>query len=130
MSHYLAVNQASKQAKQAGFSMIVMLIMVAILLFILIVAMKVAPAYVEHMNVKRVLKAMDQESLSTMSKKEIKESFNKRSGINDISIIKDSDLEITQNDAGKTVVSVEYQAVRPVMDNVSVVIDFKASSDD
>lgn len=125
----LTGNKRATQRKQAGVSMIVALIMVAIVVLMLIIAMKIVPAYVEHMNIVRVLKALDQEPLSSMSKKEIKESFFKRSLINDITAVSAEDLDIAQNDAGKTVISVEYQAVRPVMSNVSVVIDFKASSD-
>ena len=130
MSKYLVLNKQALQNKQRGASMIVTFLLIAMVLLILIVAMKVVPAYSEHMNIVRVLKAMGEEPLSSMSKQEIKESFSKRSSINDITAVSKDDLDIAQNDSGKTVVSVEYQAVRPVMANVSVLIDFKASSAD
>lgn len=116
--------------KQTGASMIGMFLLIAMVLLMLIVAMKVMPAYAEHMNIKKVMKAMSAEPLISMSKQEIRASFSKRISIDDITAVKSEDLDILQDDAGRTVLSIEYQAVRPVMHNLSVVIDFKASTDD
>ncbi len=129
MSKSLVFNE-SLMKKQTGASMIGMFLLIAMVLLMLIVAMKVMPAYAEHMNIKKVMKAMSAEPLSSMSKQEIRASFSKRISIDDITAVKSEDLDILQDDAGRTVLSIEYQAVRPVMHNLSVVIDFKASTDD
>lgn len=114
---------------QFGMTFIGAAIVIAAILFILIIALKMMPAYIEFMSVNRVLHAMGQEQLSTMSKKEIVQSFNKRKNIDDIQTITADDLVIEKDAVGNTVLSVDYQVMKPVMGNVSVVIDFKASSD-
>ncbi len=106
-----------------------MLIVGAMVAFVALIVMKMVPAYTEYFSVKQALKAMKQESLSTMSKKEISNSFDRRASTGYIEVVKGSDLIIEKTAGGDTVVSVEYQVVKPVIANVSVLIDFSASSE-
>lgn len=122
--------QQSNTKNQKGMTFIGVVAVVGLVLFIAIVAMKMMPAYIEFMAVKKVIRAMDQDQLGTMSKKEIKESFNRRKSIDDIQSITVDDLVITKDESGNTIVSVEYQVLKPIMGNVSALIDFKASSED
>lgn len=116
--------------RQRGASMIGTVLMIAIVLLMIVIAMKVVPAFTEHMSIKNILTTMAEGGkLNEMSKSEIISAFNKRASIDNIQAIKGSDLEVSTNDAGLTVVSVEYQVVRPVMGNVSALIDFSTSSD-
>ena len=116
--------------QQRGASMIGTFLMIAIVLLMIVIAMKVVPAFTEHMSIKNALTTMAEGGkLNGMSKSEIISAFNKRASIDNIQAIKGSDLEVSTNDAGLTVVSVEYQVVRPVMGNVSALIDFSTSSD-
>ena len=115
--------------RQGGATLIGMVIVSAALIFIAIIAMKIFPAYTEFMSVRTVIRAMGQESLSTMSKKEIMDSFDRRSTTSYVDVVKGRDLTIGKNSSGDTVVSVDYQVVKPLMGNVSVLIDFSASSD-
>jgi hypothetical protein len=128
MRHNLNHQQRSLRS-QHGMTFIGAAIVIAAVLFIMIIALKMMPAYIEFMSVNRVLHAMAQEQLSSMSKKEIVQSFNKRKNIDDIQSITADDLVIEKDTVGNTVLSVDYQVMKPVMGNVSVVIDFKASSD-
>jgi hypothetical protein len=81
------------------------------------------------MSVKKVIKAMGNDaSLNTMSTKEIRDSFNNRKGIDNISSVTGNDIVI-QKDGGATVVSVNYQVQKPLMGNVTALLDFHASSD-
>ena len=115
--------------KQRGVTLIGAAIMIAVILFIAVIAMKMFPAYTEFMAVKKVIHAMGTESLSTMSKKEISQMFDKRASIDDIKSVTGADLIIEKNSTGETVVSVQYQVKTPVMGNVSTLIDFSTSSD-
>lgn len=115
--------------KQRGATLIGMAFVAAILVFAAIVAMKMVPAYIEFMSVKQVLKAMEQESLRDMSKKEIMTSFDKRASTAYIEVVKGSDLIIAKREDGTTGLSVQYQVVKPIIANISVVLDFDASSD-
>jgi len=115
--------------KQQGATLLGMLIVGAFVVFVALIVMKVAPAYIEFMSVKKVLKAMQSESLGTMSNKEIKDSFEKRASVAYVDTVKGSDLVIEKTPDGNAVVSVSYEVVKPIMGNVSVLIDFSARSD-
>lgn len=115
--------------KQGGATLIGMAFIAAALIFVAIIVMKMMPSYIEYFSVKKVLQTMGQESLSSMSKKEIISSFDKRSNIAYVEVVKGSDLIIEKNDVGATVVSVQYQVIKPIVANVSVLMDFEASSD-
>ena len=128
--HHNLNKQQSNAKNQKGITFIGVLIIAALLIFIAIVGMKMMPAYMEYMAVKKVIRAMGQEQLSTMNKNEIVKSFNRRKSIDDIKSVTAGDLMVEKNETGNTVVSVEYQVVQPIMGNVSALIDFKASSDD
>jgi len=115
--------------KQSGATMLGMLIVGAMIVFVALIVMKAVPAYTEFMSVKKVLRAMQHDSLNGMSNKEIKDSFDKRASIDYIDTVKGSDLNIEKGEGGETVVTVDYQIVKPVIGNVSMLIDFSARSD-
>lgn len=114
--------------RQQGATLLGMLIIGAIIVFAALVAMKMAPAYIEFMSVKKVLKAMQAESLNTMTNKEIKDSFDKRASAAYVEVIKGSDLVIEKGSNGTTLV-VDYDVLKPMMGNVSVLMNFSARSD-
>jgi hypothetical protein len=122
--------QQSNNQNQRGMTFIGALVIIGLLIVIAIVGMKMMPAYIEFMAVKKVIRAMSEEQLSEMSKKEVADSFDKRSKIDDIKSIVGHDLIVEKDETGNTVISVEYQVVKPIMGNVSALIDFKTSSDD
>lgn len=118
-----------KSAKnQRGATLLGMLIVGVFVVFVALIVMKVTPAYIEHMSVKKVLKSMQDDSLSTMTSKEIRDDFNRRASASYVEVVKGSDLIIEKSTNG-TVVSVDYEVVKPIIGNVSVLIDFSARSD-
>jgi hypothetical protein len=123
------MNFRADYKKQNGATLLGMLIVGALVVFVAIVGMKIVPAYLEFMSVKKVLRTMHQEPLATMSSKEIKDAFNRKASMDYITVVNGSDLSIDKSDSGGVAVSVDYQVVKPVMGNVSVLIDFSASSD-
>jgi hypothetical protein len=62
-----------------------------------------------------------------MGKKEIMQAFDKAASATYVEVVKGSDLVVENSDSGK-VLSVEYQVVKPIVANVSVVMDFHATS--
>jgi hypothetical protein len=72
---------------------------------------------------------MRQEQLANMTNKEIKDSFDRRANIAYIDTVKGSDLVIEKGVDGQPVIVVDYQIVKPIIGNVSVLIDFSARSD-
>lgn len=111
---------------QNGFTLTGLVVVSALLIVIALIGMKVVPAYMEFLSVKKVLTAMKQEPLDTMSKNEIIKSFDKRANIAYISVVKGSDLTIEKTSTG-TAVNVEYQVIRPIAGNLSVLIDFSTA---
>lgn len=115
--------------KQAGATLIGMLFVAGVLVILAIIAMKVFPAYQEYYSVKTVIHALNKEPLSSMSKKEIMAAFNKRADAGYVTVIQGSDLIFEKNSSGETVVSAQYQVVKPLFGNVSVLLDFATPSD-
>lgn len=122
-------NSLNNRKTQGGATLLGMLIVGAMIAFVALIVMKMVPAYTEYFSVKQVLKAMKQEPLNTMNKKEISSSFDRRASTAYVEVVRGSDLNIEKTAGGDTVVSVEYQVVKPVIANVSVLIDFSASSE-
>lgn len=124
------IQKFSLPHKQGGATLIGMAFIAAALIFVSIVAMKMAPAYIEYLSVKKVLQALGREPLNTMGKKEIMDSFDRRASTSYVDIVTGRDITIAKDDAGAAVVSVQYQVVKPIVANVSVIMDFEASSND
>lgn len=116
-------NYRADHKTQDGVTLTGLIVGSALLIAVALVGMKVVPAYMEFLSIKKVLTAMEQEPLDSMSASEIKKSFDKRATIAYISVVKGSDLTIEKTSAGTTV-DVEYQVIKPIAGNVSVLIDF------
>ncbi len=115
--------------QQNGMTMIGMLFVAIIVVFAALVAMKLIPAYTEFLEVRKILKDLGSEVGSKgMSNAEIRERFDKRADIDNITSIKSSDLLINR-ERGQTIISVEYTFRTELVGNVSLLADFSASSD-
>jgi hypothetical protein len=125
----LQKKQPDNLKKQAGATLLGMLFIGALLFFVAIIAMKILPAYQEYFSVKTVIHTMNKESLSSMSKKEIQDSFDKRANTSYITVIKGTDIILGKNSSGETTVSAQYQVITPLFGNISVMMDFNVSAD-
>ena len=107
---------------QSGMTFIGLIIVLAAVISIAVVGMKVGPAYLEFMNVKNAIKRAAS-SADTSSKKEVATAFDKSAAVDNISVVKGSDLVVNGG-----VISVDYQVVVPIVANASVLLDFSATS--
>ena len=115
--------------KQRGITFIGLVFVVAAIVFVAVIGMKLTPAYLEFMSVKKVIAKIAREpSFAEMNKKDIVDEFDKGAVIDNIKVVQGSDLEITK-DSGKQIVTAQYQVVVPLVANVSALLDFKASTD-
>jgi len=121
--------QTSNSQKQRGATFIGMLLVTGSLVLLALVTIKIFPAYQEYYSVQTAIHALNKEPLSSMSKKEIIDAFNKRADAGQVTVIKGSDLIITKNSTSETVVSAKYQVLTPLFANVSILIDFATASD-
>lgn len=117
------------QAQQRGLTMFGFLFVAVILVMLAMLAMKLVPAYVEFFSVKKILAAMGQESeLRSKSNADIRSDFMRRASAGYVSVVKQDDLAIDRHN-GVPVISVEYEFRTKLVGNVSLVVDFSASSD-
>lgn len=117
------------KSRQRGLTMFGFLFVAVLLIFAAMVAMKVVPAYIEFFSVKKILNTMGQDAgLAGKSNAEIRSDFSKRAGIDYVTVVKPEDLSVDRS--GRVpVISVDYEFRTPLVGNVSLVIDFSASSD-
>lgn len=114
--------------KQRGVSMFGFMLVAVVVIIFAMLAMKLVPAYIEFFSVKKILNTMGQDSeTKSMSNIEIRNSFSKRADVGYVTVVKPSDLEIDRS-GGKMVISTEYEYRTPLVANISLVVDFKASS--
>lgn len=107
-----------------------LVLLIAAGLFVVMVGMKLTPAYVEYFTIKKTLKKISQEpGFESMSRKDIMDVYTKAAMIDEIGDVNAKDLVVGKNTAGQNTVSIAYQKVIPIIANVSVLIDFTASTD-
>lgn len=93
-----------------------------------ILVMQLIPPYLEFWSVKKIITTMaNDSSLAGATPAEIRKSFDKRAGIDNVNVIKGSDLEITK-DRGQSVVTASYSVTVPVVGNLSALMEFRAST--
>lgn len=114
---------------QRGISMLGFLFVAIVLVLLAVLAMKVVPAYIEYFGVKKVLADMaSQSDLRNMSNGEIRNDFDKRASVGYVKEVTGKDLVVNRS-GGIPVVMAEYTFRTGLVHNISLVIDFSASSD-
>lgn len=109
--------------QQAGMTFWGTLIVLSALALLGTVGMKTLPAYLEFNAVKSAIKKISRDSGYGASKNDVAAAFNRQASIDNITSIKGAELR-QEGDR----ISAEYQVVVPLFGNVSVLLDFKASS--
>jgi hypothetical protein len=119
----------SKHRTQQGLTLIGILFWAIVIIFVALLAMKLVPAYTEFFTIQKILRDMGSDpAMKSLSNGEIREKFTKRAMIDNINAVKSTDLDISR-EGGITVVSVEYPFQAKLVGNVSLLVEFAASSD-
>ena len=113
--------------KQIGISLGGLVAVAAVLIAVAMVGLKLTPSYIEFFAIKKAVNALAQESRGGASVAEIRKGFDARATIDSIDSVKASDLEVSK-EGGVVVVSVGYRKEIPLVANIGVYIDFRASS--
>ncbi len=114
--------------QQRGMTFIGWVVVLALVLTYVYVGIKIVPAYTEYFSLKKILATMAKEpGFATMTPAEIRKSFERRLAIDYVSAVTPQDLEITKEN-GENVVSVEYSQKIPLFYNVSLLLEFSAST--
>jgi uncharacterized protein DUF4845 len=109
--------------KQAGVSLIGMLIVASLAAFFLLLAFRAVPAYSEYFAVKKILNAIVSESSNEATVAQLRQNFEKRAYIDYVQTVGPADLIVTK-EGGKIVLSMEYERRIPVIANISLVFEF------
>ncbi|OZA30749.1 MAG: DUF4845 domain-containing protein [Hydrogenophilales bacterium 17-61-9] len=119
----------SMQNQQRGVTMIGFLFVAFVLIMVALLGMKLVPAYIEFFSVKQILAVMGQDSdLKSKSNGEIRNDFMKRANVGYVTVVKPEDISIDRRN-GVAVITADYAFRTKLVGNISLVVDFSASSD-
>jgi hypothetical protein len=122
-------NLPSLAHRQRGLTMFSFLFFAVVFIAIAMLAMKLVPAYIEFFSVKKILSSMGQEAeLKSKSNAEIRNDFSNRASVGYVTVVKPEDLSVDRH-GGVPVITAEYEYRTKLVGNVSLVVDFSASSD-
>ena len=113
--------------KQKGVSFLVVFLIFVAVALIAVGAMKILPAYSEFQTAKKAMSGVAGSEGRTGSVTDIRKAFDRRASIDNITAVTGGELEVTK-DGGEVVISFAYSKKIPLFANVSVVIDFAAST--
>lgn len=110
--------------RSQGLTFISILLILALISFFTLLVLKIAPIYINHGRVASVLASLETDpNLLNMSKTEISTTINKRFNINYVEGVSDEDIQIVAQ-PGYVNVLIDYQPVKPLFANLSVLVDF------
>jgi hypothetical protein len=111
---------------QRGITLVGLLVTGFIVVFVAIGGLKVAPAYIEFFKVRKAVVAIAAANQGG-AVPDVRRAFDLRAAIDDIDVITGKDLEISK-DGNELVVSANYTKTIPLFANISLLINFAASS--
>ncbi|MGH8703933.1 MAG: DUF4845 domain-containing protein [Burkholderiales bacterium] len=116
---------------QRGIGLGGLLVGAIILIFVSLLGLKLAPAYIEFFAIKKAVNGIASEKRGGggASVVEIRKAFQSRADIDDITAVKPADLEITK-EGSDIVITAAYRKEIKLFGNISLVIDFSATSRD
>ncbi|MBE0616129.1 MAG: DUF4845 domain-containing protein [Burkholderiales bacterium] len=113
--------------KQRGVSFPVIFLIGVVIALGAVGAMKIAPAYGDFSTAKKAIVAIAASEGRTGSVTEIRKAFDRRAAVDNITVVTPSELEISK-EGGDLVISFAYAQKIPLFANVSLLIDFAAST--
>lgn len=112
--------------RQRGEGILGVLSMVASAVVVVVLAIKLIPAYTEYSDIKRELSEIARDpDLSNASGPEIRNAFSKKASIDNVSSISASDLEIDRNPFR---LHVKYTVKIPVVANYGIYVDYDVTA--
>jgi hypothetical protein len=117
--------------RQLGISIWGLLLGLFLLIIAALLAMRLAPAYLEFFAIKKALNgiATEKRGGGQASVAEIRRAFDARAVIDDFTAVKGADLEITKQ-GNEVLISASYRKEVALFANLGIYIDFVAASRD
>jgi Tfp pilus assembly protein PilE len=114
------------KSKQQGISLLGLIIGLFILVVVALFAMKVIPSYLEYSSAKSAIQAISRDQ-QINTPQMVRNAFEARAQIDNITAIRPSDLEITK-EGNRMAISFAYRKEVALADNVGLYIDYVANT--
>ena len=115
---------------QSGLSLVGVMLVGSMAAAVVLLGLRLVPVVSEYFGIKRALAAVaGAANPQTATVSELRNAFTKRAIVDDISSITASDVDVTKENR-RIVMSVDYSRKVPLFTNVSLLIEFSASSPD
>ncbi|MEI2772839.1 MAG: DUF4845 domain-containing protein [Candidatus Competibacter sp.] len=107
---------------QRGMTVIGMLLLLIVIAFVVLIAMKVVPMYIQYFSIKSTIESIRKEpQLAQMSTQDIQNAIQKRFDIGYVDNITARDLKIRNENRGR-VLDLEYQDERELFYGLSILL--------
>jgi hypothetical protein len=113
--------------KHSGLSILGLIFWLVVGIIAALLAMRLVPAYMEYGTAKSAIEAIARDRTYT-TPADVRRAFAARAAIDDITVIKGTDLQVTQQ-GGAMVIGFAYRKEVPLFANVGVYMDFAATTD-
>ncbi len=114
--------------KQRGISFTGFILIAVAGVFVVIVALKIVPAYMHNAQIQNVLNAIANDpEMQNASVKDVRMSYTKRASVDYIGDISADDLDVSK-EGGRLSLSANYTVKIPVAGNISLVLEFNPSA--
>jgi len=110
-----------------GLTLMGLIMVLFMLVVLLLFGMRVLPAYIEYGTAKKAINAIARDGTGASTPQEVRRQFDARALIDNIEVVKGSDLEIRKEGAGM-VIGFAYRKEVPLFANLGLYIDFAANS--
>ena len=121
----MAGDRMKKQ--QLGVTLTGLMVSAVILAILALLGLKVVPEYMEYGKVVSAIKKVASSSTASTSVADVRKAFDRQADVDYISAIKANDLDISK-ESGAIVISFAYEKRIPLFANVTLLLDFEASS--
>lgn len=109
--------------KQRGMTLIGWLMLLAILGFATLIALRLAPGYMEYLTVKQVVEQVYNQATPESTPAQIRADIQRRFTVNDVKAVHSRDIEVRRQD-GQLSIHLAYEFRTHVMGNVDAVLVF------
>jgi Tfp pilus assembly protein PilE len=112
--------------RQRGITVSGLIVWLVVFIFLALLAMKLIPSYMEYASARNAIQAISRER-NAATPADVRRFFDQRAQIDDITVIKGSDLEVTKQ-GNDMVISFTYRKDVPLFANVGLYLDFAADT--
>jgi len=111
--------------RQQGLTAISVVLILAMIGFFAMIAIRLFPIYVEHFSVVSHLESLAEETgITKKTNGEILSTLNKRFSIDDVKNVTDENIFIERNKDGSMLIAIEYEVRTPALGNIDMVVSF------